>query len=154
VSHQRPSARHDHPGAVGFPLLELTFPAVSAQQLRVNLINRYRKDGLQELVRTLADRFLCRPSVQLFSPPIPVGDDVAHITDENGVMCEIEQASLLGACRHFRLELVADLPKLLLHSASNGAEPGNNYSEYSVNDKVGDIRRCHVQAVNGLSEKI
>src|SRR6202163_677732 len=87
VSTQRPSTRHYHPGSVGLCLLELAFPAAGAQQLCANFINRYRKVCLQELVSLLPDRFLYRPSVQLLSPPIPVRDDVVHITDKNGVMC-------------------------------------------------------------------
>src|ERR1700704_1337430 len=39
VATQRPSARHDHSGAVGFRLAELAFPAAGAQQLRVNFVN-------------------------------------------------------------------------------------------------------------------
>ena len=100
VSTQRPATRHYHPGSVGLCLLEFSVPAAGAQQLCANFITRYRKVCLQELVSMLSDRFLGRPSLQLPSPPIPVRDDVIHITDKNGVMSEIEQAGLLGSFRY------------------------------------------------------
>ncbi len=77
----------------------------------------------------LADRFLRRPAVQLLSSPIPVSDDVAHITDENRVVGEIQQAGLLSSFRYFDFEVVAGLTKLSLDAASNGAEPGDQRCE-------------------------
>src|SRR5439155_11942550 len=115
--------------SIGFRLLELAFPAAGAQQLRANLINRHPKDRAQQFVSALADRFLWRPPVQLLSAPIPVGDDVAHITDKNRVMCEVEQAGLLGSFRHFDLKFIAGFPKLLLDPSSPGAEPGDHECE-------------------------
>src|ERR1700686_3821286 len=53
VSVQGPSACYHHSRSVGFRLLEFAFPAVGAQQLRLNFINRYRKRSLQELMRML-----------------------------------------------------------------------------------------------------
>src|SRR5262249_49929399 len=121
-----PSARHYHLGSVGFRLLKLTFPTLSAQQLGTDLLYRHRKDCLQELVSMFADRVLGRPPVQLLRPSIPVGDDVTHVTDKNGVMGKMEQAGVLGSSRHFRLEVVAGLPKVLLDPASPGAEPADH----------------------------
>src|ERR1700738_1308691 len=104
VSPQRPSAGYYHLGSVSPGLLEFAVPPPGAQQLRTNLLNRHRKDRLQKLVSALADRFLRRPAVQLLSSPIRVSDDVAHITNENRVVCEIQQAGLLGSFRHFDFE--------------------------------------------------
>jgi hypothetical protein len=74
--------------------------------------------------------------------------------DKNGVMCEIEQAGLLCSCRHFRLEFVAGLPKLLLDPASPGAEPANDQCEYNENGKVRAMRRFDVERVQGLCEEV
>ena len=46
-------------------------------------------------MRDLANRLLCRPPVQLFGAAVPVGDDVMHVTHENGVVREIEEVGLL-----------------------------------------------------------
>src|SRR5580693_1173638 len=147
VSPQRPSAGYCHLGSVGPGLLEFAVPTPGAQQLRVNLLDRRRKYGAQKLVSALADRVLRRPSVQLLSSPIPVSDDVAHITDENGVVREIQQTSLLSSFRYFDLEVVASLAKLSLHAATNGAEPGDQQCERGKNSIVGDIRTRDVERV-------
>ena len=88
----------------------------------------------------LPDRFLRRPSVQLLGPPVPVRDDVIHITDKNGVVREIEQAGLLGSFRHFLFEFVAGLQKVSLDAAPNGAEPGNKRRKQYENDIVRELR--------------
>jgi len=80
-------------------------------------------------VSALADGFLRRPAVQLLSSPIPVSDDIAQITDENGVVREIQQAGLLGSFRHFDFERVASLAKVYLDAASDGAESGDQRCE-------------------------
>ena len=82
VSSQRPSARHHHVCSISFGLPDLAFPAAGAQQLRLNLIGRHGKDCAQQLVSVLPDRFLCRPPVQLLSAPVPVCNDVAHVTGQ------------------------------------------------------------------------
>ena len=43
-----------------------------------------------------ADRLLALPSVELLGPVIPVRDDVVHVTDEDGVMREVEESRLLA----------------------------------------------------------
>ena len=43
------------------------------------------------------DRIRRRPPVQFLSAVIPIGNDVAHITDKNRVVHEIEQTGLLGS---------------------------------------------------------
>src|SRR4030081_1056497 len=87
------------------------------------------KDRLQKLVGALTDRFLRRPAVQLLSAPIPVSNDVAHITDENGVVGEIQQTGPLSSFRYFDFEVVAGLTKLSFDAASKGAEPGDQRCE-------------------------
>ena len=55
---------------------------------------------------------------------IPVRNDITDITDENRVMCEIEQAGLLRSYRRFFLKFVAGLPKVSLGAMADRAEPG------------------------------
>src|ERR1700680_3343492 len=95
VAPQRPPARHDHHGSVCFGVLELAIPASRSQQLRADVLEWRRKSGPQEVVRRPSDRVLLCPAVQLQSAPIPVSDVVLHITDEDGVVREIQQAGLL-----------------------------------------------------------
>ena len=64
------------------------------------------------------------PSVQLLRPPIPVRDDIAHITDEDRVVCQIEQASLLRSLCYFDLEVVAGLNEISLDPPPDGCELG------------------------------
>jgi hypothetical protein len=99
----------------------------------------FRKAGPQEVVRTLADCFLGRPSVQLSSAPIPVGDDVVPIGDENGVVCEVQQAGLPGTFRDLDLQAVASFTKFYLDASSKGAEPGYQRRECGENNKVRQI---------------
>src|SRR5262249_7444845 len=106
VSSQGPAGRYDQPSSVSPALLEFAVPAPGAQQLSVNLLNRRRIDRLQKLVSALTDRFLRRPAIQFLSSLIPVSDEVAHIADENGIVCEIQQAGLLSSFRHFDFEVV------------------------------------------------
>lgn len=42
------------------------------------------------------ESLLARPSVQYPGSAIPVGDDVVHVSDEDGVVCEIEEIGLLA----------------------------------------------------------
>jgi len=92
-------------------------------------------------VSALADRFLGRPAVELLSTPIPVCDDVAHVANENGVMCEIQQAGLLRSFHHFDFEVVASLTKLSLDAAPDGAEPGNQRCECGEGNEVREITK-------------
>jgi hypothetical protein len=117
-------------------------------------MERHGEDRLQELVSTLTDRCVCLPPVQFLGAPIPVGDDVAHITDENGVVREIEEAGLLGALRHLALELVAGLPQLVLDPAASGAEGGDHEREQEKDDEDRAIRRFDVERVQGECEEV
>jgi hypothetical protein len=65
----------------------------------------------------------------LLSSPIPVSDDIVHITHENGVVGEIQQAGLPSPFRHFDFEAVESLAKLSLDAATNGAEAGDQRRE-------------------------
>ena len=107
VSSQGPSGRYDQPGSVSPGFLKFAVPTPGAQQLRMNLLNRHRKDRLQKLVSVLTDRFIRRPAEQLLRAQIPVSDDIVHITDENAVVSKIQQTGLLGSLGHFDFELVA-----------------------------------------------
>src|SRR5919106_1325558 len=49
---------------------------------------RRGEDRLCEPVRDLADRLLSGPSVQYFGAAIPVGDHVAHVAHEDGIVRE------------------------------------------------------------------
>src|SRR5260370_5074140 len=123
VSPQRPSAGYYHLGSVSPGLRAFAVPSAGAQQLCANLLNPRRKDRLQKVVRALADRFLCRPAEQLLGSPIPVSDDVTHITGENGVVGEIQQAGLLSSFRHFDFEVIASLTKLSPTAAPTAPDP-------------------------------
>ena len=100
------------------------------QGLRSPLIDFFKRCGenrLHEMVRHLADGLLHVPSVPFLGAAIPVRDDIAHITDENGVMREIEQAGLLGSLRR-GIEFVEGLAQLLLDASSPGAGVGASRS--------------------------
>src|SRR6266850_1295223 len=124
VKLQRPSARRHKLHAVSPRVCELSLPAARAEQLLINFFKRFGENRFHELVRDIADGLFPLPSVPFLGAAIPVCDDIIHITDENGVMCEVEQARLLASFRR-RLEFVAGLPKLLLDAAPNGGESGN-----------------------------
>src|ERR1700687_4937933 len=99
-------------------------------------------------------RLFIGPSVQLLRPPIPVRDDIAHITDEDRVMCQIEQASLLCSLCYFDLEVVARLNEISLDPPPDCGEPGKKRRKQYENEKVREIIACYVEGVNRLDEKI
>ena len=74
---------------------ELPLPAARAEQLRLDHFEQCGEDGLRELVRHGADRVLPRPPVEFLGTAIPVGNDVAHVAHEHGVVRQIEEVSLL-----------------------------------------------------------
>ena len=51
---------------------------------------------MREFVRDATDGFFARPTVSFFGAAIPVGDNVVHVADEDGVVCEIEEISPLA----------------------------------------------------------
>jgi len=83
--------------------------------------------------RSSGDRFPMASSavhpISLLSAAIPIGDDVVHIADENGVVREVEQACLLGSFRHFRGQPVPRAAEFLFHGAANRAEPRDQRGE-------------------------
>src|SRR5262249_25994566 len=143
VALKRPSARYRHRCSVGPLAVELAFPAAGTQQLRANLIERHRKDRLQEVVSMLAERFLWPQAVQLLGSAIPVGDDVAHVTDEDGVMREIQEAGLLRSLRHFFRELVTRFQKA-----------ANEQGKEEEDDKVREVSGSNGETVYRFDEKV
>ena len=130
-------------------MCELSLPAARAEQLLIDFFKRCGKNRLHELVGDLADGLLPVPSVSFLGAAIPVRDDIAHITDENRVVREIEQVGLLGSLRR-DIEFVEGPAQLLLDASSPGAEPGDHQCEQNKNDKQRAIRRFDVESVQGL----
>ena len=50
---------------------------------------------MQQLMRNLAERLLAGPPVLFLGAPVPIGDGLVEIADENGLMRDVEQASAL-----------------------------------------------------------
>src|SRR3984885_15260388 len=123
VPLQRPSAGHHHAGSIRFGFLEFAFPSACPEQTGRDVAERRRKNRPQQIVRARSDRFLRRPPVQLLSAAISVCNDVAHVTDKNRVMREIEQAGLLRSYRYFLFESVAGFEKVPFDAAADRAEP-------------------------------
>ena len=67
-----------------------------AEQRVHDLLEGFRQGGLQELVGDLADRLRGLPSVQLLRAAVPVGDRAVQVTDEDGVVREVEEIGLLA----------------------------------------------------------
>src|SRR5262249_61853726 len=63
---------------------------------RIYLFKGYWEDRLHELVKDLADCLLASPSIPLLGTAIPIGDDVIHVSHEDRVVREVEEASLLA----------------------------------------------------------
>ena len=74
---------------------ELAFPAAVAPQLGRCLFERLGENRAEEPVRRLADRLAPRPAVELLRAPVPVGNFVAHVADENGVVGQVKESGLL-----------------------------------------------------------
>src|ERR1700730_14970691 len=99
-------------------------------------------------------RLFVGPSVQLLRPPIPVRDDIAHITDVDRIMRQIEQASLLRSLSYFDLEVVAGLNEISLDPPPDGSEPGKKRRKQHEDEEMREIIACYVETVKRLDEKI
>ncbi len=75
---------------------ELPLPPASADQLLRDLFERLGESRVQELVGDLPESLVVRPSIQGPGSAIPVGDDVVHVSDEDGVVREVEEIGLLA----------------------------------------------------------
>ena len=95
ITPQGPPARHDHLGAVRLGVREFALPSIRLQQLLPNFLERLRKNRVQQIPRSSANRLLSCESVEFFCSSIPVGDDRIHIPHEDGVVREVEQAGSL-----------------------------------------------------------
>src|SRR5262249_10259669 len=98
-----PADRDNHFGTVTLGMRKLAFPAIMAKQLRPYLRERPRKDGMEQLVGDPAQGVFAPPAVQLLGATVPEGDDVVHVTGEDGVVSDVEQACLLAQNRACRL---------------------------------------------------
>ena len=67
------------------------FPATRAASSDHDLFKRRGEGGPSNLVRDPPDRLLARPSVLLLGAAVPENDHVAHIADENSVVCQVKQ---------------------------------------------------------------
>ena len=74
---------------------EFAFPPAGAHQFSLNHFKRRREYRVQQLVRNLAERLLAGPPVSFLGASVPIGDDLVEIADENGLMCDVEQARAL-----------------------------------------------------------
>ena len=74
---------------------ELAFPAACTHHFRLDLLQRRREDGLQQVVNIFAHRLLCGPAVLLLGTTIPVLDHPLHSHHKNGVVREAEEICLL-----------------------------------------------------------
>src|ERR1700739_2705163 len=63
VAAQGPSARDNYFTFIRLCMPELAFPASRPKQLRVNVIERSRKNRVEKFMRSLSDRLLRRPPV-------------------------------------------------------------------------------------------
>jgi hypothetical protein len=61
--------------------------------LILNRFERRREYRMQQLMRNLAERLLAGPPVLFLGAPVPIGDGLVEIADENGLMRDVEQAS-------------------------------------------------------------
>src|ERR1700733_4187855 len=123
VPLRSPLDGHHHAGSISLGLLKFALPSACPEKIGRDVVERRRKNRPQEIVRAHSDRFLRRPPVQLLSAAIPVCNDVAHVTDKNRVMREIEQAGLLRSYRYFLFESVAGFEKVPFDAAADRAEP-------------------------------
>ena len=96
VALQDPPARYADLGAVAFAVNQLAFPPAAAQELGIDFCQRRREDRLHQPMRDPPEGLLPGPAVQLRRGAIPIGDRIAHVADEDGVVREIEQARLLA----------------------------------------------------------
>jgi hypothetical protein len=125
VTLEAPTAGHHHFRSIRFGIFKVSFPTPAPLDFRNDIVERYRKNGTQELVRVFSNRlFRCKP-VQFLGSAIPVRYDLIHIANEDRITREIEKPGLLGPYRHFPLKLIARLKKVALHAASNVAKPSD-----------------------------
>ena len=93
---QRPSARDRYWSSIAARVNQFSFPAASLKQFGVYFLERLRESCLRELVRDATESFRPRPAVAFFRTAIPVGDDVVHVANEDGIMRQIEKTGMLA----------------------------------------------------------
>ncbi len=106
---------------------ELAFPTAGAEQLRIDLFQRRRKNRLHDLMADLADRLRRRPSIQFRGAAIPVGDDVVHAAHEDRVVRQVEESGLVAE-PHFRRSALQD---------QNRRHPDRRGADQGVHDALG-----------------
>src|ERR1700760_1791904 len=80
-------------------MYELTFPASGTQDLSLDLFERRRKDGLEQIIGNFPERLLRRPTVQFLGGTVPIPEYALHIPNQDAVMREVQQVRLLaGGC--------------------------------------------------------
>src|SRR3954462_11334166 len=95
IALQRPSTRYRDLGAIAAGMNQFSFPPASLEQDGIYFLERRWEGGLGEFVSDTADGLFARPTVAFLGASIPVGDNVVHVADEDGVVREIEETCLL-----------------------------------------------------------
>src|SRR6516162_2931829 len=96
IAAERPATHHDHFAAVLAPVNEFAAPSAIALQFFANISKRPWMLCAQQFVCYSAERLLGRIAVEFAGATIPVDDPVPPVANENRVVGEIQQASLLG----------------------------------------------------------
>ena len=91
VALQRPPSCDGDVRPVAPSVDELALPSARAEQSRRDVPEGLGPDGLQQLVRDLAERLVGRPSEQVLCAAIPVADSAVHVADEHGIVRQIQQ---------------------------------------------------------------
>src|SRR5580704_15308591 len=79
---------------------------------------------------------------------------IAHIPDEDRIVCKMEQAGLLGSLDHLRLEFIAGPQKLQFHTASDRTEPGDKRPKQDEHYIVRNFGTCEIECMKRLSEVV
>src|SRR5215831_15265559 len=103
---------------------QLPFPGCARNHLRGNFRALLREYSSQQFVADLPSRLFLGPAVQQLRAAVPIFDLSVHITDENGVMRQVEKLGLLAIHRFPNLRLRFILPKFshLIFERSLGPE--------------------------------
>ena len=89
-------------------MVQLAFPAVLPQKLRFNFLERLRELGLQEFVANLSQRFLLTPAISLLRSAVPKRNHALEVSNQNRVMSDIKERSLLLQHGGLRPQLLFD----------------------------------------------
>jgi hypothetical protein len=98
---------------------------------------------VRQLMRDLADRLVRPPSIELLSAAVPVGDDIVRIANENRIVREVEEASLIAQQHVSGLVLHGEESRGSDRREAHQAPDKSRVCGEAMRQQIAHHRQCH-----------